>query len=338
MKLLIITQAVDLDDPILGFFHRWIEEIANRCESVLVICLREGRHQVPQNVRILSLDKDVGASRRTKLWRFYRYIFAHRHEYDAVFVHMNQEYVLLAGLFWRQWKKGVYLWRNHWAGNFLTRIAVMLSTKVFCTSKSSFTAQFKKTTLMPVGVDIVASATPRTPRSILFLGRIAPSKHPEVLIDALALLMKDKVAFEASLYGSPLPKDEAFARALKTRAQDVPNVTWYNSVPNRETPAIYAAHELFVNLSASGMYDKTLFEAAAAGCIVVASSRDFAELAGEPFVFRQNNPQDLARVLKDILKMTEKKKGAAQKHFQGLVQAHTLPVLADLLVSEMSKE
>ena len=337
MKLLIVTQAVDLDDPILGFFHRWIEELAARCENVLVICLREGRHQLPQNVRVLSLGKDVGASRKTKVWRFYRYIFAYRHEYDAVFVHMNQEYVLLAGLFWRQWCKRVYLWRNHWAGNFLTRVAVALSHKVFYTSKSSFTAQFKKTKIMPVGVDMLAQGTPRTPLSILFLGRIAPSKHPEVLLDALAELQKDGIDTTASIYGSPLQKDEAFAGALRTRAESMATVTFYDSVPHHDTPSIYAAHEIFVNLSASGMYDKTLFEAATAGCIVVASSRDFAEMAGEQFVFRQNNPQDLARVLKDILKMSEKKKTAAQKHFQEIAKMHALPALADALVSEMSK-
>ena len=336
MRLLIVTQAVDLDDPVLGFFHRWIEELAARSESVIVVCLKEGRHQLPQNVRVLSLGKDVGASRRTKMWRFYHYIFAYRREYDAVFVHMNQEYVLLAGLFWRQWKKRVYLWRNHWAGSFLTRIAVRLSTKVFCTSKSSFTAQFKKTTLMPVGVDIVPSANERIPRSILFLGRIAPSKHPEVLVDALAQLAKDSIKFTASFYGSPFPKDDAFAQALKARGSEILDVTFYDSIPNHETPVIYAAHEIFVNLSASGMYDKTLFEAAAAGCIVVASSRDFAELAGEPFVFRQNNPQDLARVLKEVLKMSEKKKAAARKHFQELAQLHALPALADRLIIEMA--
>src|SRR3989344_8754334 len=224
MKLLIVTQAVDLDDPILGFFHRWIEELAARCESVIVVCLKEGRHQLPHNVRVLSLGKDVGASRKTKLWRFYRYIFAYRHEYDAVFVHMNQEYVLLAGLFWRQWCKRVYLWRNHWAGNFLTRVAVALSHKVFYTSKSSFTAQFKKTKIMPVGVDIVTSPTTRVPRSILFLGRIAPSKHPEVLLDALARLSDVKVEHSASFYGSSLPRDEAFGETLRVRASTMPAV------------------------------------------------------------------------------------------------------------------
>ncbi len=336
MKLLIVTQAVDLDDSILGFFHRWIEELASRCESVLVICLREGRHQVPQNVRVLSLGKDVGASRMSYVWRFYHYLFAYRHEYDAVFVHMNQEYVLLGGMFWRQWKKRVYLWRNHWSGNFLTRIAVTLSDTVFCTSKSSFTAQFKKTKIMPVGIGDETSHAIRLANSILYLGRFAPSKHPEVLVDALHILKERTITFSASFYGSPLAKDEAFENAVKSRAQDVQNVSFHRSVPHPETHAIYGAQEVFVNLSASGMYDKTLFEAAAAGCLIIASSRDFAETAGEQFVFKQNNPQDLARILEELLTMTAEEKAATRTHFQELARAHSLPALADRLISEMS--
>ena len=30
MKLLLVTQNVDRTDPILGFFHQWVEEIAKR--------------------------------------------------------------------------------------------------------------------------------------------------------------------------------------------------------------------------------------------------------------------------------------------------------------------
>lgn len=30
MKLLILTQAVDLDNPVLGFFHRWTCPVKSR--------------------------------------------------------------------------------------------------------------------------------------------------------------------------------------------------------------------------------------------------------------------------------------------------------------------
>ena len=35
MNLLLITQKIDKDDPILGFFHRWVEEFAKHFEIYL---------------------------------------------------------------------------------------------------------------------------------------------------------------------------------------------------------------------------------------------------------------------------------------------------------------
>jgi len=32
MKLLILTQKVDIDDDVLGFFHGWLEEFAKNVE------------------------------------------------------------------------------------------------------------------------------------------------------------------------------------------------------------------------------------------------------------------------------------------------------------------
>ncbi len=81
----------------LGFFHRWIVEIAKRCDSVHVICLKEGRHQLPANVTVHSLGKEGGTLSRQYVTRFYRYIWRYRKEYDSVFVHMNSEYVCLGG-------------------------------------------------------------------------------------------------------------------------------------------------------------------------------------------------------------------------------------------------
>ena len=95
MKLLIITQVIDKNHPVLGFFHRWVEEFAVHCEHVHVICLQKGVFDLPVNVTVHSLGKEDGVSRATYLLRFYKNIWQLRHEYDSVFVHMNQLYVLL---------------------------------------------------------------------------------------------------------------------------------------------------------------------------------------------------------------------------------------------------
>ena len=113
MRLLIVTQAVDTEDSALGFFHRWIQEFATHCESVHVICLKEGAHDLPANVSIHTLGKEGGRSRVKYVTRFYRYVFGLRAEYDAVFVHMNPEYVILGGAYWRLTGKKIALWYVH---------------------------------------------------------------------------------------------------------------------------------------------------------------------------------------------------------------------------------
>jgi len=293
MKLLVVTQAVDTEDPVLGFFVRWIEEFAKHTEHVEVICLKEGKHNLPANVRVHSLGKEHGAaSRAVYAVRFLKLIWQLRHDYDAVFVHMNQEYVLIAGPLWKLLGKRAYLWRNHYAGSWVTNVAAAFCTNVFCTSKSSYTAKYKKTVLMPVGVDTERffpdARVARKPHSILFLSRISPSKRPEMLIDALAVLAREGQSFTASFVGSPLPQDEAYYEILKEKVRSLSladKVAFLPAVSNHQTPDLYRAHEIFVNTTASGSFDKTIFEAAACGCRVLAASADFAELAGPDSYF-----------------------------------------------------
>ena len=101
MKLLICNEATDLNYPSLGFFFGWIAEFAKHCEQVTVISLGVGEYDLPGNVKVLSLGKEEGRNRGKYVYRFYKYIFSERHNYDAVFVHMNPIYVLLGGVFWK---------------------------------------------------------------------------------------------------------------------------------------------------------------------------------------------------------------------------------------------
>src|SRR4051812_10743399 len=99
--LLIVTQAIDQEDQVLGFFHKWVEEFAKHTESITVVCLREGKHSLPNNVRVFSLGKEKRkALSLVYALRFLSRIWKEREAYKNVFVHMNTEYVLLGGLLW----------------------------------------------------------------------------------------------------------------------------------------------------------------------------------------------------------------------------------------------
>lgn len=340
MKLLITTQVVDERDPFLGFFVGWLHALSPHFETIHVICLKEGTHTLPGNVSVHSLGKERGASRTLYVMRFFRYLWVMRQEYDAVFVHMNQEYVFLGAIFWKLMRKHVYLWRNHQAGNFLTTLAVRFSTKTFCTSRFSFIARFSKNVLMPVGVDTssfrILPDMKRVPGTVLFLGRMAPSKRPDVLLEALATLPLE-TDWRADFFGSALPKDRAYEEGIHTRARALnleSRVTFSPGIPHSECSRVYNSHEIFVNLAASGMYDKTIFEAAACGCIVLAASRDFAVRVNEQLVLSEdggNLPERLAAAIS----FSEVQSASYRRELIAFAEANSLESLARRLAAEM---
>lgn len=341
MKLLLVTQTVDQGDPTLGFFHAWIVELATRFEAVHVVCLYRGSHDLPANVRVHSLGKEEGTQSKTAyVVRFLKLAWQLRKEYDAVFVHMNQEYVLLTGWLWKLLGKRVYMWRNHYAGSWLTGLAAAFCTKIFCTSKSSYTARYAKTVFMPVGVDTgLFYPDPRVrrePASILFLARMSPSKRPEVLIEALETLDRKGIAFTTTFAGSPLPEHAAYHASLRERVERSglsSRVTFLPGPTRQEAPDLYRTHDIFVNCSPPGMYDKTLFEAAACGCFVLAANEDFSAAIGEGV--RARDAGELAARLEGFLTGKEDRKPVMDV-LATLVHEHALTGTMERLARELT--
>ncbi len=275
-RLLVVCQAVDTRDPVLGFFHTWLREFASRAGRVHVVCLKEGAHSLPQNVTVHSLGKESGASRMRYVVNFYVHLARLRGEYDAVFVHMNQEYVLLAGLLWLLTGKRVVLWRNHKKGGVLTRIASLLAHSVCYTSASAYVAGYGNAHRMPLGVDTeLFKPSEKEPKSILFLGRMDEVKNADVFIEALAILRGRGIQFHADLYGEPTNPSSAYAKNIRKRAEPLVHagvLSLHGSVTHEAAAGLFAKHAVYVNLTPSGSFDKTIGEAMAAGCIVVAAN------------------------------------------------------------------
>jgi len=344
MKLLIITQKVDENDDILGFFHRWIEEFAKHCEHVTVICLYKGEYHLPDNVKVLSLGKEEGVSRLTYLVRFYRYIWNERKNYDNVFVHMNQEYVLLGGIFWRLLKKRSALWYNHTVGTFETRLAGRIVNIAFHTSPYAYTAQFPNARRMPAGIDTKYFKSDekitRTPYSILYIGRIDPVKNVDVLIKAVKILDEKGVSFTLNIYGGATPEDEDYFNTVKELSSEISmkgKVVFHDATPNYKTPAIYSAHEIFVNLTPAGNYDKTVLEALACETAVLVSSKAFFDVLPKDYQFNENDSQDLADGLQKLLENPTKRKKYQKDMRDYVVARHDLQNLTQKVIREYSK-
>lgn len=340
MRLLIITQKIDRKDPVLGFVHRWVEEFSKRVRRITVVCLYKGDYDLPGNVAVLSLGKEKWKSTAKYVFLLFYFSLRYANRYDAILVHMNQEYILAAGWLWRMLGKRVYMWRNHFAGSIATDIASVFCTKIFCTSHYSYTAKYKKTKFMPVGVDTEFFrpdlTVKRVPRSVLSLGRVSPSKNIHTLISALEILKKDDVSFSLDVFGNAT--DQTYADSLHEQVKTaglLSYVKFFAGVPNRDTPKVYSAHEIFVNLSPNGMYDKTIFEAMACGCFVFASNDDLRDKIDSSFSFVYNDAADLAGKLKAFMALTEAEKKKKAENISELVKHHSLIRLSEEITNEI---
>jgi len=303
MKLLIVTQKVDRNDPVLGFFHRWIVEFAKHCESIIVICLYKGEHNLPKNVRVLSLGKEKyfqkearhqrGAKRRERSFlkekifsrarytiRFYKLIFRERNNYDTVFVHMNPIYVNLGAFLWRLWGKKIGLWYAHGHVPLSLRFAEKLTDIVFTSTESGFRLPSKKVRVMGQGIDVEKFKVRDAGRMdsnrrlrIVTVGRISPVKDYETLLRAAEILAKDGIEFTLKIIGDVgVQKQEAYLKKLKSEAKRmglVEQVVFTGAVLNDQILNYLDHADLFVNTSRTGSLDKAILEAMAAGLPVV---------------------------------------------------------------------
>ncbi len=309
MKLLITTQVLDRNDSNLGFFHGWVEEFAKQCEQVIVICLRKGEYSLPANVKVLSLGKEEGVSRPLRAVRALRYVIRKRKDYDAVFVHMNPEYVLLAGLFWRLWGKKVVLWYVHKSVTLKLRIAALLVHRIATASAESLRLHTKKMTVLGHGINTAlfrpeARKAPSVPPHIATVGRISESKHIRGMFEALDVLYAEGYAFRFSIAGLPITaSDREYEHALKKELQKRPyggDAVFVGAIPYAKLSDFFAGVDLFINLSSTGSVDKAVLEALAAGVPVVTSNEAFKN--GElPVTYTEPNAKEIAAAIERTL-------------------------------------
>ena len=212
----------------------------------------------------------------------------------------------------------------------------MFCHKVFCTSKYSYTAKYKKTVIMPVGIDTElfkpVVEVDRVKNSILFLGRISPSKRPDILVDSLKILKEKNINFTASIYGNPPAGSEKYYESLKDKVVGcglADEIKFHSGIPNHETTTVYSRHEIFVNLSPSGMYDKTIFEAMACGCLSISSNKNLDGMIDGSLLFEEGDADSLSDKLQALLTAAEGDKDKLRRESVELVDSkHSLSMLA----------
>lgn len=345
MKLLIVTQEVNYDGDVLGFFHSWIKKFSEACERVVVVCLRQGVYKLPANTAVFSLGKEKRrASKILYAIRFYRHIWRERRNYDTVFVHMNQEYILLGAFLWRMWGKKILLWRNHPKGNWITNIAVYWADHVFATSPFAYTARFSKTSIMPAGIDtdlFSPCLKNRQNNSVLVLGRISPVKNVNLIVDAV----KGAVAFgwngQMVICGDAPARDREYADQIRLQAEGLERrglVHFLDKINHHEAPLLYCLYELYINATPTGSLDKTMFEAMASGMLVLVSNGALRGVIPEECIFVEGDSEDLAKKMTYILGLPgDKKKQITERLRRYVIEKQSLVQLIPAILEYVKK-
>ncbi|TSC74734.1 MAG: hypothetical protein G01um101444_169 [Parcubacteria group bacterium Gr01-1014_44] len=306
MRLLIITQKVDQEDDVLGFFIGWIKEFSKRFEKVTVICLKAGHYDLPLNVKVLSLGKEKDLPKLGRLFNFYKYIWQERKSYDAVFIHMNPKYVPLGWPVWRMLGKTISLWYAHGHVPPMLRIADRLTDIAFASTKEGYRLNSSKLKIVGQGIDVEKFHPIVKPQTetfrIVTVGRISPSKDYETLINAATLLTNPERDREGSQrasvsYGTKdhklaikiigdiaYQKQQVYLDGLKNLVNEkelTSVIKFTGPVANKDLPPLLQEADLFVNMGHTGSLDKTVLEAMACGLPILTCNEAYEKVLGE---------------------------------------------------------
>lgn len=344
MKLLILTQKVDNNDEVLGFFHRWLEEFAKHCERVSVLALEVGDHHLPSNVSVYSLGKEQGASRWKYLFRFYRVLWQQRQEYECVFIHMNPIYAILGGWCWYFLHKKIALWYTHKQVDCKLRLAEKIVGKIFTASAKSFRLPSKKMLVTGHGIDTEEFALrPRLPQEgfcIMTTGRLSSIKDYETLLAAVKILHDQGHDFSLVLVGGAITDvDRVYVARLRQYVEEhrlQSRVVFRGALSHRLLPSELVKADVFVSLSKTGSVDKAVLEAMAIGLPVITSNEAFQEVLGSDWDTLHVPPGDpyvLAKKIGSIATLPSIEREAIGERLHDLVvRSHDLRQLIPFIV------
>lgn len=269
-NLLITIQAVDLDDPLHGFFHEWLVKAAEVFGHITVLALRVGRMDLPANVKVIPLRPKESRSRFKVLKTLWQVSWLQRHNYDGVFVRGDPHYVLAAWWLWRILGKPIVFWFAHYK---VSNLAVMASKFVdVVTASVKESCDHPAMHPMLIGQSINEQRftfkpdQPRDQLKFLIYGRVSPVKKVEEVIKAFLTSGADQVG-RLDIIGPAIDQD--YAQKVKTLISKHPQVRWVSAnVPYDEVPQVLQSYDVLINAYEASL-DKAIVESLMCGLIVV---------------------------------------------------------------------
>lgn len=343
MRVLMITQQVDVGAGVLGFTHTWVDKLAERVERLDVLALSIGRHRLRENVSLYSMGKEEGAGRVRRLAAFSRAMarLVLGRQVDVVFAHMCPMYAVLAAPW--AWLAGVpvVLWYSHAHVSLMLRLAHALCARIVTSFAGSYGLGGVKVQVVGQGVDVEAFQATRWPGwnrqpRVVAVGRISPVKDLETLVDALPVVREMGWDVEVDLVGAVLDRayfDRLQARVAELGLQD--RVVFAGSVAHGSVAGCYQRADVFVDMQAGGYVNKAVLEAMACGVPCVVCCEGLREELGDfkaEVSFQPGDARDLAGKLVNVLGMGPQRRQELARLVRGIASRHSVDGLMDRLV------
>ena len=192
---------------------------------------------------------------------------------------------------------------------------------------------------MPIGIDTgtFARGGSKAPvNSVLFFGRLDEVKHPDVFVQALEQLFEKGVSFTADIVGDPTDPVSQYAHAVRNRATTLGLegvLTIKPAVVSSEAPELFRTHAIYVNLTPSGSFDKTIGEAAACGNIVVAANEVLRGVVPDEVLVDPLSAEKVAQGIEYALNMSESERSVLSKTLREYIERnHSLALLVQRLM------
>jgi len=335
MKLLITTQVVDKNDPILGFFHGWVLEFSKYFERIDIICLQKGVHELPAHVHVHSLGKEHDENNLKYLVRFYYFFskvfFGIKVEY--VFFHMGAIYNILALPFFllrKLFRTKFYWWKAHGHINWVGKLALMCVDRVYTSTESGFPIATKKRMVVGQAIDTTRfnseniQENVRHKNEIIFVGRITPIKRIEDLIHTIAVLHEKGTPHTCIVVG-PVVDEVYYAKMqrLVESLQLTSSIQFVGTRTQEELATLYHEATFFLNTSVTQSMDKVVLEAILCGVIPVTGNVAFKDLLLPYSLYVENaTPELYAETIMKVSKNDTNK--LAQKLREAVVASHSL--------------